>query len=56
VVPASILLMSAGATFYLTSDEKKMSTEKADVTAIIGKGILGAIPFIGPLLAEIVGT
>ena len=33
-----------------------MSTEKADVTAIIGKGLVGAIPFVGPLVAEIVGT
>ena len=33
-----------------------MSTEKADVIAIIGKGLLGAIPFVGPLAAEIVGT
>jgi hypothetical protein len=35
---------------------KQMSTEKADVTTILGKGLLGAIPFVGPLAAEIVGT
>lgn len=33
-----------------------MSTEKADVTTIVAKGLLGAIPFVGPLAAEIVGT
>lgn len=33
-----------------------MSIEKADVAAIIGKSLVGAIPFVGPLAAEIVGT
>lgn len=33
-----------------------MSTEKADIAAILGKGLVGAIPFVGPLAAEIVGT
>ena len=33
-----------------------MSIEKADVVATIGKGLVGAIPFVGPLAAEIVGT
>ncbi|MGR0481995.1 MAG: hypothetical protein ACTFAL_11490 [Candidatus Electronema sp. V4] len=32
-----------------------MSIEKADVVATIGKGLVGAIPFVGPLAAEIVG-
>jgi hypothetical protein len=32
-----------------------MNIEKADVAAVIGKGLLGAIPFVGPLAAEIVG-
>ncbi|HFD4059221.1 TPA: hypothetical protein ACF3XS_002964 [Vibrio parahaemolyticus] len=33
-----------------------MSTNKSDVAAILGKGMVGAIPFIGPLAAEIVGS
>lgn len=33
-----------------------MSTKGTDVAAIIGKGLLGAIPFVGPLVAEIVGA
>ena len=33
-----------------------MNTNKADVTAIVGKGLVGAIPFVGPLAAEIVGS
>lgn len=33
-----------------------MSTKGTDVAAIIGKGLLGAIPFVGPLAAEIVGA
>ena len=33
-----------------------MSTKRTDIAAIIGKGLLGAIPFVGPLAAEIVGA
>jgi hypothetical protein len=33
-----------------------MSTKGTDIAAIIGKGLLGAIPFVGPLAAEIVGA
>lgn len=33
-----------------------MSTKKTDVATIIGKGLLGAIPFVGALAAEIVGA
>lgn len=33
-----------------------MSTKEADIATIIGKGLLGAIPFVGPLMAEIVGA
>ena len=33
-----------------------MSTKGTDIAAIIGKGLVGAIPFVGPLVAEIVGT
>lgn len=33
-----------------------MNTKRTDVVAIIGKGLLGAIPFVGPLAAEIVGA
>lgn len=33
-----------------------MSTKRTDIAAIIGKGVLGAIPFVGPLAAEIVGV
>ncbi|SDP81695.1 hypothetical protein [Desulforhopalus singaporensis] len=35
-----------------------MSTEntKTDYSVLIGKGILGAIPFVGPLIAETVGA
>lgn len=33
-----------------------MSTKRTDIAAIIGKGLLGAIPFVGPLAAEIVGS
>ena len=33
-----------------------MSTKGTDITTIIGKGLLGAIPFVGPLAAEIVGA
>jgi len=33
-----------------------MSTQKTDVVAILGKGLIGAIPFVGPLAAEIVGA
>ena len=31
-------------------------TKGTDVVTIIGKGLLGAIPFVGPLAAEIVGA
>lgn len=30
--------------------------EKPDIATIFTKGIVGAIPFVGPLAAEIVGT
>ncbi len=33
-----------------------MGTKGTDIAAIIGKGLLGAIPFVGPLAAEIVGA
>jgi len=33
-----------------------MSTKGTDISAIIGKGLLGAIPFVGPMAAEIVGA
>lgn len=33
-----------------------MSTKGTDIATIIGKGFLGAIPFVGPLAAEIVGA
>lgn len=33
-----------------------MSIKKTDVATILSKGLIGAIPFIGPLAAEIVGT
>lgn len=33
-----------------------MNTKRTDVATIIGKGLLGAIPFVGPLAAEIVGA
>jgi hypothetical protein len=33
-----------------------MSTKGTDIAAIIGKGLVGAIPFVGPLAAEIVGA
>ncbi|MBO0137372.1 hypothetical protein J0673_13780 [Vibrio sp. Vb2736] len=33
-----------------------MSTNKSDVAALLGKGVVGAIPIIGPLAAEVVGT
>lgn len=33
-----------------------MSTKGTDIAAIIGKGLFGAIPFVGPLAAEIVGA
>ncbi|MCI5162486.1 MAG: hypothetical protein D3917_10825 [Candidatus Electrothrix sp. AX5] len=33
-----------------------MIDRKADITAIFGKGLFGAIPFVGPLVAEIIGT
>ena len=33
-----------------------MSTNSRDVLAMIGKGVIGAIPFVGPIAAEIVGN
>jgi len=33
-----------------------MSIKGTDVATIIGKGLVGAIPFVGPLVAEIVGA
>lgn len=33
-----------------------MNTKGNDIAAIIGKGLLGAIPIVGPLAAEIVGN
>jgi len=33
-----------------------MSTKGNDIATIIGKGLVGAIPFVGPLAAEIVGA
>lgn len=33
-----------------------MSTKEIDIATILGKGLVGAIPFVGPLAAEIVGT
>lgn len=33
-----------------------MDRNKSDIVAILGKGVLGAIPFVGPLVGEIVGN
>ncbi|GGN32839.1 MULTISPECIES: hypothetical protein [Marinomonas] len=33
-----------------------MSTKRTDIATILGKGLVGAIPFVGPLAAEIVGA
>jgi len=33
-----------------------MNTTKTDIATVIGKGLLGAIPFVGPLAAEIIGA
>jgi len=33
-----------------------LSTQKTDIVAILGKGLIGTIPFVGPLAAEIVGA
>jgi len=33
-----------------------MSIQKTDIATILSKGLVGAIPFIGPLAAEIVGA
>lgn len=33
-----------------------MNTKGTDIATIIGKGLVGAIPFVGPLAAEIVGA
>ena len=33
-----------------------MNTKKTDIATIIGKGALGAIPFFGPLMAEVLGA
>jgi len=40
----------------VSSKEEKMSTKGTDIATIVGKGLLGAIPFVGPLVAEIVGA
>jgi hypothetical protein len=29
--------------------------QKQDIAALVGKGLLGAIPFVGPMVAEVVG-
>lgn len=36
--------------------EGAMGTQKTDIVAILGKGLIGTIPFVGPLAAEIVGA
>lgn len=33
-----------------------MDHNKSDIVAILGKGFIGAIPFVGPLVGEIVGN
>ena len=33
-----------------------MNTKGSDIIAMFSKGLLGAIPFVGPLAAEVVGT
>ena len=33
-----------------------MSTKGTDIAMILSKGLVGAIPFVGPLAAEIVGA
>ncbi|HCG5264167.1 TPA: hypothetical protein NJZ15_002882 [Vibrio parahaemolyticus] len=33
-----------------------MKLEKTDVAAILGKGLAGAIPIVGPLAAEVIGA
>ncbi|MDW7646518.1 MAG: hypothetical protein SCI25_15955 [Desulfuromonadales bacterium] len=33
-----------------------METKGNDLTAILSKGLIGAIPFVGPLAAEVVGA
>lgn len=33
-----------------------MSTSKNDIAAMIGKGVVGALPFVGPLAAEVIGS
>ena len=33
-----------------------MSTKGTDIATILSKGLVGAIPFVGPLAAEIVGA
>ena len=33
-----------------------MNSSKSDIAAILGKGLVGAIPFVGPLASEIVGS
>lgn len=33
-----------------------MSTNGNDIASILGKGLVGAIPFVGPLAAEVVGA
>ena len=33
-----------------------MKNSKEDIIAIVGKGAVGAIPFVGPMAAEIIGA
>lgn len=33
-----------------------MNPKRTDIAVILGKGLFGAIPFVGPLISEIVGT
>jgi hypothetical protein len=33
-----------------------MNTQRSDIVAMLGKGIIGTVPFIGPLAAEIIGA
>ena len=37
-------------------NEARMNTKGNDLATILGKGLVGAIPFVGPLAAEIVGA
>lgn len=33
-----------------------MGTQSSDIVTILGKGLVGAIPFVGPLASEIIGS